>query len=119
MQDLELQLLEHGMTPVYQPEIWATQPPPKAITDISDVRSFLGRPAPEGCAPIQCFVQRQYKADWIFPRYLPCSLYISCFRTLLEVVTLLTAFIQLDLSFLKRCNGAIGSVKCVNFARKY
>ncbi|BBN14525.1 hypothetical protein Mp_6g12440 [Marchantia polymorpha subsp. ruderalis] len=67
--DLELQLLEHGMTPVYQPEIWATQPPPKAITDISDVRSFLGRPAPEGCAPIQCFVQRQYKADWIFPRF--------------------------------------------------
>ncbi|BBN14530.1 hypothetical protein Mp_6g12440 [Marchantia polymorpha subsp. ruderalis] len=62
-------LLEHGMTPVYQPEIWATQPPPKAITDISDVRSFLGRPAPEGCAPIQCFVQRQYKADWIFPRF--------------------------------------------------
>ncbi|KAL2620904.1 hypothetical protein R1flu_001109 [Riccia fluitans] len=67
--DLELQLLEHGITPVYQPEIYATQPPPEAITDLSDVRSFLARAAPEACAPIQLHVRRQFKTDWIFPRF--------------------------------------------------
>ncbi|KAL3698748.1 hypothetical protein R1sor_012824 [Riccia sorocarpa] len=67
--DLELQLLEHGITPVYQPEIYATQPPPKPITDLSDVRSFLARSAPEGCASIQLHVRRLFKNDRIFPRF--------------------------------------------------
>ncbi|CAM6126696.1 unnamed protein product [Calypogeia fissa] len=67
---LERQLLEHGITPIYQPDSWISEGVPNVVEiDLSDVRTFVSCPAPRGCGPIQCYIRRRFRVDWLFPRY--------------------------------------------------